>query len=49
MANIANQMVQMLVKAGIKRIYALTGDSLNEVNDAVRREDFTSTQKIRVK
>lgn len=38
MANIADQMVQMLVNAGIKRIYAVTGDSLNEVNDAVRRE-----------
>jgi pyruvate dehydrogenase (quinone) len=38
MANIADQMVEMLVNAGIKRIYAVTGDSLNEVNDAVRRE-----------
>ena len=38
MANVADQMVEMLVNAGIKRIYAVTGDSLNEVNDAVRRE-----------
>jgi pyruvate dehydrogenase (quinone) len=38
MAKIADQMVEMLVNAGIKRIYAVTGDSLNEVNDAVRRE-----------
>lgn len=38
MANVADQLVQMLVNAGIKRIYAVTGDSLNEVNDAVRRE-----------
>jgi pyruvate dehydrogenase (quinone) len=38
MANIADQLVEMLVNAGIKRIYAVTGDSLNEVNDAVRRE-----------
>ncbi|AMR31630.1 pyruvate dehydrogenase [Mucilaginibacter sp. PAMC 26640] len=38
MANVADQMVEMLVEAGIKRIYAVTGDSLNEVNDAVRRE-----------
>lgn len=36
--NVADQLVQMLVNAGIKRIYAVTGDSLNEVNDAVRRE-----------
>ncbi|WP_374164582.1 thiamine pyrophosphate-dependent enzyme [Arcticibacter sp. MXS-1] len=37
MANVAEQVVDMLVNAGIKRIYAVTGDSLNEVNDAVRR------------
>src|ERR1700750_3184095 len=35
---VADQLVEMLVSAGIKRIYAVTGDSLNEVNDAVRRE-----------
>ena len=27
----------MLADAGVKRIYAVTGDSLNEVNDAVRK------------
>lgn len=36
--NVADQLVEMLVNAGIKRIYAVTGDSLNHVNDAVRRE-----------
>lgn len=36
--NVADQLVMMLVEAGVKRIYAVTGDSLNEVNDAVRRE-----------
>src|ERR1700712_575529 len=36
--NVADQLVEMLVNAGIKRIYAVTGDSLNEVNDAVRRQ-----------
>lgn len=36
--SVADQLVQMLVNAGIKRIYAVTGDSLNNVNDAVRRE-----------
>lgn len=35
--NIAEQMVDMLVDAGIKRIYAVTGDSLNHLNDAVRK------------
>ena len=35
--NISEQIVDMLVDAGIKRIYAVTGDSLNHLNDAVRR------------
>lgn len=35
---VADQLVSMLVDAGVKRIYAVTGDSLNEVNDAVRRD-----------
>lgn len=34
---IADQLVEAIQQAGIKRIYAVTGDSLNEVNDAVRR------------
>ncbi|MVN90177.1 thiamine pyrophosphate-dependent enzyme [Mucilaginibacter aquatilis] len=37
--NVAEQVVDMLANAGIKRIYAVTGDSLNEINDAVRRSD----------
>ncbi|HEX3384949.1 MAG TPA: thiamine pyrophosphate-dependent enzyme [Mucilaginibacter sp.] len=35
--SVAEQLVEMLAEAGVKRIYAVTGDSLNEVNDAVRR------------
>jgi len=35
---VADQLVETIDKAGIKRIYAVTGDSLNEVNDAVRRQ-----------
>jgi len=34
---VADQLVEMMVNAGIKRVYAITGDSLNEFNDAVRR------------
>ena len=34
---VAEQLADMLVQAGIKRIYAVTGDSLNELNDAVRQ------------
>lgn len=37
MGNVAEQIVDMLGEAGIERIYAVTGDSLNEINDAVRR------------
>ncbi|MFT7859292.1 MAG: thiamine pyrophosphate-dependent enzyme [Sulfurimonas sp.] len=36
--NISDHLVEMLVKAGVKRIYGVTGDSLNPVNDAVRRD-----------
>jgi pyruvate dehydrogenase (quinone) len=36
--NVSDHLVEMLVQAGIKRIYAVTGDSLNFINDAVRRE-----------
>jgi pyruvate dehydrogenase (quinone) len=35
---VADQIVQMLVENNVKRIYAVTGDSLNELNDAVRRD-----------
>src|SRR6195952_844425 len=34
---VADQIVDMLIANGVKRIYAVTGDSLNELNDAVRR------------
>ncbi|MBE0649663.1 MAG: ubiquinone-dependent pyruvate dehydrogenase [Bacteroidales bacterium] len=36
--NVSDRIVEMLVEAGVKRIYAVTGDSLNPVNDAVRRD-----------
>ncbi|MBS1566624.1 MAG: ubiquinone-dependent pyruvate dehydrogenase [Bacteroidetes bacterium] len=35
---IAVQLVDMLVQAGIERIYAVAGDSLNFLNDAIRRD-----------
>jgi pyruvate dehydrogenase (quinone) len=35
---VSDHLVEMLVDAGVKRIYAVTGDSLNPVNDAVRRD-----------
>jgi len=36
--NVSDKLVEMLADAGVKRIYAVTGDSLNPVNDAVRRD-----------
>ncbi len=35
--NISDQLVEILVDAGIQRIYAVAGDSLNRVNAAVHR------------
>ena len=35
--NVSDQLVETLVKAGIQRIYAITGDSLNHLNEAVHR------------
>ncbi len=37
--NVSEQIVDMLVNAGVKRIYAVTGDSLNHLNEAVRIHD----------
>ena len=36
--NVSDHLVEMLKSAGIKRVYAITGDSLNPVNDAIRRD-----------
>jgi len=35
--NVSDQLVETLVEAGIQRIYAITGDSLNHLNAAVHR------------
>jgi len=35
--NVSDQLVEILEEAGIKRIYAVTGDSLNHVNEAIHR------------
>src|SRR4051794_35655609 len=34
---VADDLVQLLVRAGVSRIYGLVGDSLNAFSDAVRR------------
>lgn len=35
--NVADQFVQVLVQAGVQRIYGVVGDSLNPIVDAIRR------------
>jgi hypothetical protein len=38
--NIAEQIVEMLENANVKRIYAVTGDSLNHLNIAVKKSSI---------
>jgi hypothetical protein len=35
--SIADELVNILAKAGVQRIYGIVGDSLNPVTDAVRQ------------
>ena len=37
--NVAEQFVEVLVQAGVQRVYGVVGDSLNPVVDAIRRTD----------
>jgi pyruvate dehydrogenase (quinone) len=34
---VADQIIEVLVRSGVRRIYGLVGDSLNPIVDAVRR------------
>ncbi|GAA0455486.1 pyruvate dehydrogenase [Paractinoplanes deccanensis] len=36
---VADQLVEVLVQAGVRRIYGIVGDSLNSLSDAIRRTD----------
>jgi pyruvate dehydrogenase (quinone) len=36
---VADQVVQMMISAGIQRVYGLVGDSLNPLTDAIRRSN----------
>jgi pyruvate dehydrogenase (quinone) len=38
MKTVADQFVETLVAAGVKRIYGIVGDSLNGLTDAIRRQ-----------
>lgn len=39
MPTVADQFIEVLVQAGVRRIYGIVGDSLNPVVDAVRRSE----------
>ncbi len=40
--NVAEVFVETLIAAGVKRVYGVTGDSLNALTDAIRRHDAIS-------
>jgi pyruvate dehydrogenase (quinone) len=44
---VADQIVDMLVEIGVKRFYAVTGDSLNHLNDAIRRSGIIKWIHVR--
>ncbi|MGR9251214.1 thiamine pyrophosphate-binding protein [Rhizobium leguminosarum] len=44
---VADQFVESLVAAGVKRIYAIIGDSLNGLTDAIRRQGKNQTVHVR--
>lgn len=46
---IAEQLIETLVESGVERIYAVTGDSLNEVNEAVRKSNKIQWIHVRMK
>ncbi|MCF0156495.1 MAG: ubiquinone-dependent pyruvate dehydrogenase, partial [Veillonella sp.] len=44
---IAEALVKILADAGVERIYGITGDSLNAVNDALRRDGRIEWEHVR--
>ncbi|MEU1864387.1 pyruvate dehydrogenase [Streptomyces gardneri] len=45
--NVAEQFVDILVRAGVKRLYGVVGDSLNPVVDAIRRTPALDWVQVR--
>ncbi|MCX5010996.1 pyruvate dehydrogenase [Streptomyces sp. NBC_00555] len=45
--NVAEQFVDILVRAGVRRLYGVVGDSLNPVVDAIRRTDGIDWIQVR--
>ena len=37
--NVAELLVETLVRAGVERIYGVPGDSLNGITDSIRRRE----------
>lgn len=44
---VADYVVNMLYEAGVRRVYAVTGDSLNPINDAIRRDERLQWIQVR--
>ncbi|MFI2261338.1 thiamine pyrophosphate-binding protein [Streptomyces tubercidicus] len=44
---IAEQYVDLMARAGVRRVYGVVGDSLNPVVDAVRRHDAVEWVQVR--
>ena len=44
--NVSQQIVELLEKAGVKRVYAVTGDSLNFFNIAVKESKEIEQRQI---
>jgi pyruvate dehydrogenase (quinone) len=47
MATVADQMVETLAAAGIRRVYGIVGDSLNGFTDAIRRQGAIQWMHVR--
>src|ERR1035437_7236142 len=45
--NVSDQLVETLVESGIQRIYAITADSLNQLNEAVHRNEKSTWIHVR--
>ena len=44
---ISDVLIDVLANAGIERIYGITGDSLNSVNDSLRRNGKIAFEHVR--
>jgi pyruvate dehydrogenase (quinone) len=44
---VADQFVEILLAAGVRRMYGVVGDSLNPVVDAIRRHDDIDWMHVR--